>query len=92
MAWRGIYYRKDGICYLSGISGYLRPGDRLAVTNRNYQLIAVTNFEILGAPDSQMDTLLRVIANRDMGGEVRFFNIILFPVTIYSRECLRSLN
>jgi len=54
VAWRGIYYRKDGICYLSGISGYLRPGDRLA---------------ILGAPDSQMDTLLRVIAHRDMGGE-----------------------
>jgi len=61
-SFRDITYRHtDDEVYLSGVSGYVRPGEMLL---------------ILGAPDSQMDTLLRVLAQRQMQGEV-FGEILL---------------
>lgn len=56
-SWQNIYFRseEDDECYLSGVSGYLRPGHMLV---------------LLGAPDCQMDTLLRVLGRRTMGGDV----------------------
>jgi len=52
-----IFYRNkaDGKLYLHGISGYVKPGQMMVM---------------LGAPDSQMNTLLRVLAKRFVPGEV----------------------
>jgi len=63
LSFQNIFYRYsgDGEVYLSGVSGYVKPGEMLLM---------------LGAPDSQMDTLLRVLAKRDLQGEV-YGNIML---------------
>jgi len=75
LSFQNIFYRYggDNEVYLSGISGYVKPGEMLLM---------------LGAPDSQMDTLLRVLAKRTVDGEV-YGNIMLnglLPGADYKRK------
>jgi ABC-type multidrug transport system ATPase subunit/ABC-type multidrug transport system permease subunit len=56
LSWRNLSYSVDGVTMLQNLSGYVRPG----------QLVAV-----LGGPDAGITTLLDVLAHRTRGrGEV----------------------